>query len=506
MSNVVHKHRHALLTGCILVTTAVASTTAHADKDGVVFDSVFAHNINNGSATGNSSLAISNSFNIAARATADESMAVGNYATASSRGGIAIGSVAQAGTTPAGGPIFDGNSATPTDANTAIGFNAVSSGNNATAVGGANGFFGAQALGDNSAAYGTRSKASGDSSVAVGLFGTATGAGSVAIGGSSNAGGTNRSPSTLAVGFGAQAGAGAAGQSNAAAFGSLAKANATAALALGLNANASQPDSVALGSGSIASAPNTLSIGSVGRERRIVNVGDALHDTEAVNLRQVRALIAAGPQVAALAPASVPTASQRAGRRLARANAGAGAGVSASGASSSGNANDRSARRNGVVAAKPRQPAASRVAMVARGPSPSAAVASMSCELGGASVSTAVADHSTSSSEFSLIQQSGVSFNQGGAKNGCVTLSFSAEALAPGDALMEVRAVLDGNIEASPGAVYFAQGDDVRTRTFNFVLASVAPGPHRIEMQFRNAGENGTVRLGNRTTMVQFAR
>jgi hypothetical protein len=43
-------------------------------------------------------------------------------------------------------------------------------------------------------------------------------------------------------------------------------------------------------------------------------------------------------------------------------------------------------------------------------------------------------------------------------------------------------------------------------RSFTFVFPDVAPGWHRVELHFRNAGEGGSVRLGTRTTMVQFAK
>jgi hypothetical protein len=84
---------------------------------------------------------------------------------------------------------------------------------------------------------------------------------------------------------------------------------------------------------------------------------------------------------------------------------------------------------------------------------------------------------------------------------------FSAEALAPGATLMEVRAVIDDAVEAVPGRVYFAQGDDtLRAHAFNFLFPSVPPGPHRVEVHFRSIGEPGTVGVGLRTTMVQFVR
>ncbi len=122
-------------------------------------------------------------------------------------------------------------------------------------------------------------------------------------------------------------------------------------------------------------------------------------------------------------------------------------------------------------------------------------------------VTTAVTEQSTAASAFALVQQSGVSFRQGGTGPGCATLSFSAEVLAAGAGVMEVRAVLDGTIVASPGPVLFSQQDEAfRSRAFSFLFANVTPGPHRAEIQFRNVGDSGLVRVGQRTTMVQFTR
>jgi hypothetical protein len=72
---------------------------------------------------------------------------------------------------------------------------------------------------------------------------------------------------------------------------------------------------------------------------------------------------------------------------------------------------------------------------------------------------------------------------------------------------MEVRAVLDGGVEGAPGPILFAQqADAFNSRGFSFLFASVPPGQHRVEVQFRNVGENEFVRIGQRTTMVQFAK
>jgi len=52
---------------------------------------------------------------------------------------------------------------------------------------------------------------------------------------------------------------------------------------------ASATNSVALGAGSVADQANTVSVGTVGGERRIVNVADGTAPTDAANLSQVQA-------------------------------------------------------------------------------------------------------------------------------------------------------------------------------------------------------------------------
>jgi hypothetical protein len=72
---------------------------------------------------------------------------------------------------------------------------------------------------------------------------------------------------------------------------------------------------------------------------------------------------------------------------------------------------------------------------------------------------------------------------------------------------MEVRAVIDGTVEAVPGPVYFTQDDErPRSHAFNFMFPNVEPGPHRVEVQFRSSGAPGAVRVGMRTTMVQYVK
>lgn len=58
-------------------------------------------------------------------------------------------------------------------------------------------------------------------------------------------------------------------------------------VAIGEGSTATGDNSVAIGSGSTANEDNTVSVGSEGHERRITNVADGEHDTDAANVRQV---------------------------------------------------------------------------------------------------------------------------------------------------------------------------------------------------------------------------
>jgi hypothetical protein len=96
-------------------------------------------------------------------------------------------------------------------------------------------------------------------------------------------------------------GAGAAGQRN-------------GAVALGDQAVATKPQAVAIGASSVANVANTVSVGAARRPRRIMNVDNAVDPYDAVNLRQVKALIAATaspPQVSARLPLILGATAQR---------------------------------------------------------------------------------------------------------------------------------------------------------------------------------------------------
>ncbi len=118
-------------------------------------------------------------------------------------------------------------------------------------------------------AIGASSRAGGGGSIVIGESATNLGSGAIAIGSSAY------SQRGVAVGTGAR------GVSN-------------GSVALGTGATATPTNSVALGSGSIANRGNAVSVGSDTLQRQITNVATGTQATDAVNLAQMNAAIAAG--------------------------------------------------------------------------------------------------------------------------------------------------------------------------------------------------------------------
>ncbi|CAE6882452.1 YadA-like family protein [Paraburkholderia domus] len=67
-------------------------------------------------------------------------------------------------------------------------------------------------------------------------------------------------------------------------------ATGTDAVAIGGNAKATATNSVALGANSVADRSNTVSVGASGSERQVVNVAAGSADTDAVNVKQLKAM------------------------------------------------------------------------------------------------------------------------------------------------------------------------------------------------------------------------
>ena len=129
----------------------------------------------------------------------------------------------------------------------------------------------ASAKGNNAYAIGISAKAEGEASVAIGASALASGFHSTAVGAESKT---------------------VAGETGQTALGDRAASGAANTTALGATASAKAKGSVALGFGSVADAVDTVSIGNGASKRRLVNMAAGTSDTDAVNIAQLKPLVA----------------------------------------------------------------------------------------------------------------------------------------------------------------------------------------------------------------------
>ncbi|WP_239483380.1 YadA-like family protein [Burkholderia sp. MS455] len=239
-----------------------------------------------------------------ASATAISAVALGGNTVATAQNAVALGTIARA---------------TGAEA-TAVGVGAAATGASATALG-----RGAAATGNNSTALGTYASAVGTGNLAVGggaavaqtgrfvpsnmiaigtgaraIDGDVTGAnGSIAIGNSATAGGTGsivigtnaRHSGSSATVLGGEASAMGGGAGVAVGYGAM--ASGSSGVSLGTNSTASAASSIALGTNSVANRANAVSVGSTAQQRQITNVAVGTEGTDAVNVNQLNAAIAA---------------------------------------------------------------------------------------------------------------------------------------------------------------------------------------------------------------------
>ncbi|MGU3782331.1 ESPR-type extended signal peptide-containing protein [Burkholderia metallica] len=244
-------------------------------------------------ATGTGSIAIGNQ----AATTAANSVALGNTATGSAVNTTAIGSNAKA--TGANATAFGQSASAGGQSAIGIGFRANAQGTNAVTLG-----VDSAATSTSTVAIGDRASASGTYGIALGATSVASGNNSAAIGNGAKAAGSG----DIAFGFNAVAdhGSPTLGQSsiaigsysNATGAGSLAlggvnTASGSNSVALGIFSSAGGTNSVALGANSVTAADNTVSVGSATLKRKIVNVAAGTDGTDAVNVDQMNAAIAA---------------------------------------------------------------------------------------------------------------------------------------------------------------------------------------------------------------------
>ncbi|WP_423395850.1 ESPR-type extended signal peptide-containing protein [Burkholderia sp. LMG 21824] len=261
-------------------------------------------------ATGTGSIAIGNQ----AATTAANSVALGNTATGSAVNTTAIGSNAKA--TGANATAFGQSASAGGQSAIGIGFRANAQGTNAVTLG-----VDSAATSTSTVAIGDRASASGTYGIALGATSVASGNNSAAIGNGAKAAGSG----DIAFGFNAVAdhGSPTLGQSsiaigsysNATGAGSLAlggvnTASGSNSVALGIFSSAGGTNSVALGANSVTAADNTVSVGSATLKRKIVNVAAGTDGTDAVNVDQMNAAVAAAdnPYIQVLGATSGATA------------------------------------------------------------------------------------------------------------------------------------------------------------------------------------------------------
>ncbi|HLY04978.1 MAG TPA: hypothetical protein VKR31_04450 [Rhizomicrobium sp.] len=134
-----------------------------------------------------------------------------------------------------------------------------------------------------------------------------------------------------------------------------------------------------------------------------------------------------------------------------------------------------------------------------------AATTAGTCTESAAGYSVSTAFQATSSTNWTTVNGTTLSFKQG--TTGCVEVSFTAEAgTVPGDNLL-VRVVRDAGTVCTPtNNLFGAQGssDNPADRAMNFICPSVPAGSHTVKIQF--ASRFGRkVGLDYRTTIVRYA-
>ena len=255
--------------------------------------------------------------------------AIGAYSIANGEGSVAIGDQATVGTIDfssasympiaavIGGTAVGSFSLVTSNLGSAIGFHSQANGLESTAIGAVS-----IAGGDLATAVGVFAQALGDGSTSLGTFAIANDLGGLAIGAAAfasvtGAGSPFGAPTVpganligaMAVGTLSQALGGdstalgnfaLAGNYNdptavngATAIGAASHVAAANATTIGARSTATAANSVALGYGSVANQANTVSVGSVGGERKIVNVAAGVAATDAVNVSQLTSATAA---------------------------------------------------------------------------------------------------------------------------------------------------------------------------------------------------------------------
>ncbi|MPZ58480.1 MAG: hypothetical protein GEU91_18710 [Rhizobiales bacterium] len=110
-----------------------------------------------------------------------------------------------------------------------------------------------------------------------------------------------------------------------------------------------------------------------------------------------------------------------------------------------------------------------------------------------------------SSNVFAVVPQTLVAFTQGGASPSCVIVRYSAMAAAQ-ESWIPLRVVLDGSVIAEPGVISYEGETEIigisLARSFDFVFPAVAPGAHRVRVDWRSF-RSTIIYMHRRTIIVQ---
>ncbi|MGH6790151.1 MAG: hypothetical protein ACRECC_10780 [Pseudolabrys sp.] len=139
-------------------------------------------------------------------------------------------------------------------------------------------------------------------------------------------------------------------------------------------------------------------------------------------------------------------------------------------------------------------------------PAPAAADAAvtLNCATGATRVVMLPSDNPTrplpANAGFATLPGMATAIKQGGTRNGCVIVYFSAGVVS--GSAVSVRAVLD-NVPANPSSIHvFVSGGVPAADMTSFVFSSVAPGSHKIDIQYSSTG---TVEFADMHMIVNYA-
>src|SRR4029079_5313828 len=130
------------------------------------------------------------------------------------------------------------------------------------------------------------------------------------------------------------------------------------------------------------------------------------------------------------------------------------------------------------------------------------------CQPTKTSFSASARDGTTTTVEgFVNIPETQIAFVQGVSTPSCVIVQFTTMLNVDSNSVFEVRAVLDQNTIGLPNLFQLAAFGNTlsQTHTANFIFPNVAPGTHRIRMQFGTT--NGQlISVDRHNTIVNYTR